>query len=57
MFELKGVDAEGCNQCNMVPASRIHIFDKFTVFVVDVVVCPFAVGNADYRGTDVVHQS
>ena len=57
LFELKGVDAERCNQCNMVPAPRIPIFAKLTVFVVIAIVCSFAVRNADNKSTDVVHRS
>ena len=41
----------------MVPAPRIPIFAKLTVFVVIVVVCSFAVRNADNKSTDVVHRS
>ena len=41
----------------IVPASRIPIFAKLTVFVVIVVVCSFAVRNADNKSTDVVHRS
>ena len=54
MFELKGVDA---SIKAIVPAPRIPIFAKLTVFVVIAVVCSFAVRNADNKSTDVVHRS
>ena len=41
----------------MVPAPRIPIFAKLTVFVVFVVVCLCLVLNADDKSADVVHWS